>query len=77
METNGLSVKDWQTEWQFAYAALFMNSSINLLLYCWQLQRQQGKCYLKKQKKTRHKMLSGRKEALSAYSETGNFPFFL
>ena len=42
METNGLSVKDWQTEWQFAYAALFMNSSINPLLYCWRLQREQG-----------------------------------
>ena len=33
----GLSIKDWQSEWQFADTAVFMNSSINPLLYCWRL----------------------------------------
>ena len=36
----GLSIKDWQTEWQFAefaVTAVFMNSSINPFLYCWRL----------------------------------------
>ena len=33
----GLSIKDWSTEWQFAYTAVFMNSSINPILYCWRL----------------------------------------
>ena len=33
----GLSIKDWQIEWQFALTAVFMNSSINPLLYCWRL----------------------------------------
>ena len=31
------SAKDWQTEWNFAHTAVFMNSSINPLLYCWRL----------------------------------------
>ena len=31
------SGKDWQTEWNFAHTAVFMNSSINPLLYCWRL----------------------------------------
>ena len=31
------SGKDWQTEWSFAQTAVFMNSSINPLLYCWRL----------------------------------------
>ena len=31
----GTSGKDWQTEWNFAHTAVFMNSSINPLLYCW------------------------------------------
>jgi len=33
----GTSGKDWQTEWNFAYTAVFMNSSINPLLYYWRL----------------------------------------
>ena len=33
----GLSVKDLQTEWEFFYTAVFMNSSINPFLYCWRL----------------------------------------
>ena len=31
------SDKDWQTEWNFAHTIVFMNSSINPLLYCWRL----------------------------------------
>jgi len=34
---HSLSIKDWQTEWYFAYTAVFMNSSINPILYCWRL----------------------------------------
>ena len=34
---RGLSVMNWQSEWQFAYTAVFMNSSINPFLYCWRL----------------------------------------
>ena len=33
----GVSDKDWRPEWEFAFTALFMNSSINPLLYCWRL----------------------------------------
>ena len=33
----GLSIKDWETEWQFAYTAVSMKSFINLILYCWRL----------------------------------------
>ena len=33
----GLSIKDWQSEWQFAFTAVFMNSSINPFLFCWRL----------------------------------------
>ena len=33
----GLSIKDWQSEWQFAFTAVFMNSTVNPLLYCWRL----------------------------------------
>jgi len=33
----GLSAKDWQTEWVFSHTAVFLNSSINPLLYCWRL----------------------------------------
>ena len=29
----GLSIKDWQSEWQFAFTAVFINSSINPFLY--------------------------------------------
>jgi len=32
-----LSAKDWQPEWVFSHTAVFMNSSINPLLYCWRL----------------------------------------
>ena len=32
-----LSVKDRQTQWEFAYTAVFMNSAINPILYCWRL----------------------------------------
>jgi len=28
----GLSIKDWQIEWELAYKAVFMNSSINVML---------------------------------------------
>ena len=31
------SGKDWQAEWNFAHTAVFMNSSINPVLYCWRL----------------------------------------
>jgi len=31
------SGKDWQTEWNFANTVVFMNSSINPLLFCWRL----------------------------------------
>ena len=31
------SGKDWQTEWNFAHTVVFMNSSINPLLFCWRL----------------------------------------
>jgi len=35
---QGLShMNDWPTEWEFAKTAVFMNSSINPLLYCWRL----------------------------------------
>ena len=34
---EGLSIKDWQSEWEFAITGVFMNSSINPLLYCWRL----------------------------------------
>ena len=33
----GLSTKDWQTNWEFVFIAVFMNSSINPILYCWRL----------------------------------------
>ena len=33
----GISNKDWQSEWNFATTAAFMNSSINPFLYCWRL----------------------------------------
>ncbi|XP_078345760.1 histamine H2 receptor-like [Oculina patagonica] len=34
---HGISYKDWQTEWDFAFTAVYMNSSINPFLYCWRL----------------------------------------
>ena len=34
---TALSFKDWQTEWEFANTAVFLNSSINPFLYCWRL----------------------------------------
>ena len=33
----GLSTKDWQTKWDFVFIPVFMNSSINPILYCWRL----------------------------------------
>ena len=33
----GLSTKDWQTKWYFVFIPVFMNSSINPILYCWRL----------------------------------------
>ena len=33
----GLFKKKWETEWQFAYTAAFMNSFLNPILYCWRL----------------------------------------
>ena len=33
----GLSIKGWQSEWEFAPTAVHMNSSINPFLYCWRL----------------------------------------
>lgn len=32
-----LSFKNWTISWKFANTAIFMNSSINPLLYCWRL----------------------------------------
>ena len=31
---DGLSIKNWQSEWEFPIKGVFMNSSINPLLYC-------------------------------------------
>ncbi len=33
----GISYRHWKTEWNFATTVVFMNSSINPLLYCWRL----------------------------------------
>ena len=33
----GTSHKDWKTEWTFTTTIVFMNSSINPILYCWRL----------------------------------------
>ena len=33
----GTIYKDWKTEWTFATTVVFMNSSINPILYCWRL----------------------------------------
>ncbi len=33
----GTSYKDWKTDWNFAITVMFMNSSINPILYCWRL----------------------------------------
>ena len=34
---HGISLVNWVTEWDFAHTAVFMNSSINPILYCWRL----------------------------------------
>ena len=34
---HGLSIKKWETEWQFPYTAVLMNSFLNPILYCWRL----------------------------------------
>jgi len=54
---HGLSNKnDWPTDWEFAFTVVFMNSSINPLLYCWRLRKLRravvktsGRCFVKKQ----------------------------
>ncbi len=33
----GTSYQDWKTEWDFATTVMFVNSSINPILYCWRL----------------------------------------
>jgi len=37
LTVDGLSIKDRKTEWQFAFTAVFMNSSFKSVLYCWRL----------------------------------------
>ena len=37
LSLTALSIKDWETEWEFANTAVFLNSSINPFLYCWRL----------------------------------------
>ncbi|XP_078344539.1 histamine H2 receptor-like [Oculina patagonica] len=37
LSLHGISNKDWQPEWEFAFTAVYMNSSINPFLYCWRL----------------------------------------
>ena len=34
---HGISYMNWVTEWDFAHTAVFMNSAINPILYCWRL----------------------------------------
>lgn len=34
---HGISFVNWVTEWDFAHTAVFMNSSVNPILYCWRL----------------------------------------
>ncbi|XP_078345375.1 melanocyte-stimulating hormone receptor-like [Oculina patagonica] len=34
---HGISCRRWKTEWNFATTVVFMNSSINPILYCWRL----------------------------------------
>ena len=34
---TALSFKDWESEWELANTAVFLNSSINPFLYCWRL----------------------------------------
>ncbi|RMX39839.1 hypothetical protein pdam_00013477 [Pocillopora damicornis] len=34
---HGASLLNWETKWDFAHTAVFMNSSINPVLYCWRL----------------------------------------
>ena len=33
----GIAKMEWQKEWNFATTSVFLNSSINPLLYCWRL----------------------------------------
>ena len=41
----GTPGKDWQTEWNFAYTAVFMNSTINSLFHGWSLRKpSSGSC---------------------------------
>ncbi|XP_022783365.1 adenosine receptor A2b-like [Stylophora pistillata] len=34
---HGASLLNWKTKWDFVHTAVFMNSSINPILYCWRL----------------------------------------
>ncbi|XP_078345494.1 melanocyte-stimulating hormone receptor-like [Oculina patagonica] len=34
---HGISYMNWVTQWDFAHTAVFMNSAINPILYCWRL----------------------------------------
>lgn len=34
---HGISYMNWATQWDFAHTAVFMNSTINPILYCWRL----------------------------------------
>ena len=37
MTMFGIVYKEWKTEWDFSTTVVFMNSSINPILYCWRL----------------------------------------
>ena len=37
MTLSGTAQQDWRAEWNFATTVVFMNSSINPVLYCWRL----------------------------------------
>ena len=36
---HGVAKNNWQVEWNFVESIIFMNSSINPLLYCWRLRK--------------------------------------
>ena len=38
----GLGYMEWATEWAIAPTVVFMNSSINPILYCWRLRELTG-----------------------------------
>ena len=37
MTLFGTAQKDWRAEWNFATTIVYLNSSINPVLYCWRL----------------------------------------